>query len=124
MLATIFSVIAIIVSVLIMWGLACLCLGVCCAAIKVVLESPIFWFAVLGGLIAYACGYRSDRALINGMICGGGIVVLFAACSLIESYAVVKVICWAAAGLLIGYFAGMMVFCGIIGLLVGIYRVC
>lgn len=123
MLSTIFSIIVVILGLLLLWGLVILILGVCGAAIKVTLSSPIFWAALIGGLVAYLLGYQSDQSIINGMIWGGGTMLLIMVCSWIGSYTVLKVIGWTFLGVALGYFLGMMIFLGIIGFIIGIYQV-
>lgn len=124
MLSTIFSIIVVILGILLMWGIFILILSLFGAAIKVIISTPIFWAAFIGGLVAYLLGYQSDQSIINGMIWGGGVMALIMVCSWIGSYSIFKIIGWTFLGVAIGYFLGMMIFLGIVGLVIGIYQVC
>ena len=74
--------------------LVCYCIGGIIGLLGVITESPIFWAAVFGGLVTYLLGYRSNQALINGMIICGGLVALWSICNLMDSFDILFWLMW------------------------------
>lgn len=75
-MASVFSLLLTAIVVVAAWYLLCGVLGVTLGIISCVLKTKTFWFAVIGGLIAYALGYHTDRAILYGIIAGAVIGVV------------------------------------------------
>ncbi len=121
MLSTIFGILLTILGLLALWFVVVVILSICGAAIQLTLQSPIFWAAVIGGLLVYLCGGRSDSAIWAGIIVGGGIMLVYYIYSIFGSNMIKIVICTAIGGF-IGYICGdLSILFAIIGGLIGIY---
>ncbi len=121
MMSTIFGVLMTLLGLFVLWCIVVGILSVCGAVIKLSLQSPIFWAGIIGGLLVYLCGGRSDSAIWAGIIIGGGIVVVYYVCSIFGS-SIFKIIIFALVGGFIGYLlGGLMILFSVIGLGVGIY---
>lgn len=121
MLSTIFGILLTILGLLALWFVVVAILSICGAAIQLTLQSPIFWAAVIGGLLVYLCGGRSDSAIWAGIIVGGGIMLVYYIYSIFGSNMIKIVICTAIGGF-IGYICGgLIILFSIIGLIAGIY---
>lgn len=121
MLSTIFGILLTILGLLALWFVVVAILSICGAAIQLTLQSPIFWAAVIGGLLVYLCGGRSDSAIWAGIIVGGGIMLVYYIYSIFGSNMIKIVICTAIGGF-IGYLlGGLIILFSVIGLGIGIY---
>ena len=121
MLSTIFGVLLTLLGLFVLWCIVVAILSVCGAAIEITLKSPIFWAALIGGLLVYLFGGRSDSAIWAGIIIGGGLMLLYYIYSIFGSNMIKIVICTAIGGF-IGYLlGGLIILFSIIGLIAGIY---
>ena len=93
-MATIFSLLLLTLLVVGGFYLVCYCIGGIIGILAAIAESPIFWAAVFGGLVAYLLGYRSDQALITGMIICGGVVTLWYICNFFDCFDVLFWLMW------------------------------
>ena len=122
MLSTIFGVLMTLLGLFVLWCIVVGILSVCGAAVQLTLQSPIFWCAVIGGLIVYLCGGRSDSAIWAGIIGGGGVMVLYYICTIFSISKIFKIILFTLIGGFIGFLCGdLSIFFGIIGFCIGIY---
>lgn len=122
MLTTIFSVLGVILMFVLVWCFCVFCLGASLGFGLFIISTPIFWAALIGGFIAYLCGY-TDQGIIYGMLIGGAIASIYYICTIVENYTVLKILFWTSVGVLIGLPLGMMVILGIVGFGFGIYRI-
>lgn len=121
MLSTIFGVILTLLGLFVLWCIVVGILSVCGAVIQISLKSPIFWCAIIAGLIVYLCGGRSDSSIITGMIIGGGVMLLYYIYT-IFGLSMIKIVICTAIGGFIGYICGdLSILFAIIGGLIGIY---
>ena len=118
-MTAIFSLLLTVAAIVAVWAIIVGIIGVSLGIIKFLL--PVIIPTVVGGLIGYMIG-GTEKAVINGMIVGGGLIVLIYVCHLVESFAIFKLIFWVCLGVLLGSFLNMMVIFGIIGLAIGLYR--
>ena len=121
-MAVIFQILTVIIICFVSWCLLVAFFGTILGVATVIICSPVFWGAMVGGLIAFWLGYSSTWELINGMIIGGGVVLLFGACELINSYKIIKLIVYTVLGVLVGLLIGIPIFTGIIAFLYGLYK--
>ena len=120
-MSTIFGVITTILGLLALWFIVVAILSICGAVIKLSLQSPIFWAGIIGGLLVYLCGGRSDSAIWAGIIVGGGIMLVYYIYSIFGSNMIKIVVCSVIGGF-IGYLlGGLIILFSIIGLIAGIY---
>jgi len=122
MLNLVFSALAVVIFLLIIWGLVILFLSLCGVAAQLIGATPMFWGAVVGGLVAFVIGYQSEQSLITGMIYGGIVGLIILCYSWLKDFWLFRVIICTLIGVGIGQLFGMMIIGGIIGLGVGIYR--
>lgn len=128
MLSTIFSVLSVILMLVVLYGVFCLVVGVSVGIIQYILNSPLFYLGLIGGLIAYWCG-AGEAGIKTGMILGvviplvfWGVVALFKGLQ-IPWGKVLSPILWGIVGVIIGAFMGMSILFGLIGFIYGLYRI-
>ena len=66
--------------------------------------------------------YPNQKAINPPIIIGGGIVLLWGACELINSYKIIKLIGYTVLGVLVGLLIGIPIFTGIAALIYGLYK--
>jgi len=121
MLASIFGVISVILGVLLAWFLLIAILSICGTILKLTFRSPIFWAALIGGLLVYLCGGGSNSAIIIGMSVGGGLMLLGIICSWLGDFKIFKIIFCTLISILIGSLCEFMILFGLIGFIAGIF---
>ena len=121
MLSTIFGVLMTLLGLFVLWCIVVGILSVCGAAVQLTLQSPIFWCAVIGGLLVYLCGGRSNEAIITGMIIGGGVMLLGYICTIFGLSKIFTIVICTLIGGFIGFLCGdLSILFGIVGFIVGI----
>lgn len=122
MISVIFGALLLVLLVIGVWCLFVGCVGTILGLIACILRTKLFWYAVVGGLIGYALGYQTDRALINCLILGGGLALLEYASDFIEDYTVFRIVFWTLGGIVIGAVLSLTIIGGIVGFSIGLWK--
>jgi len=118
MAQTIWTILMVVLSLLVAWGVVVFIGGAFLAALSTIASSLIFWGALVGGFIGFMFTHGSVEALLIGAVIGGiiGGLIHHGTGSLL------KIILWTIAGVAIGYSFGMMILFGIVGFIIGLIR--